>query len=346
MEHPGFFKKAGPFSLREVASAAEIALSTNLDEQKLFHDIKTLQSASQDHLSFLDNVKYIPQCQTTSAGGIFIAQKFTEYCPDTAIPLVAQTPYHCFAKILSLFYPEALHCKMAGSEGYEPGQLIHPSAELEEGVTIEPGVVIGPEVKIGSGTHIAAGAVIGYRVHIGRGCYIGSHVAVAHTLIGNNVILHAGVKAGQDGFGFAINPTGHLKVPQIGRVIIQDCVEIGANTTIDRGALEDTIIGEGTKIDNLVQIAHNVVIGQNCLMVAQSGISGSAELGNFVVVAGKAGIVGHLKVGDGAQLGGGSGLTMDVQPGERWMGYPAKPFRQWVREIKTLEKISERKSQK
>ena len=180
---------------------------------------------------------------------------------------------------------------------------------------IEPGAVVGAEARIGRGTRIAAGAVIGYRVTIGRDCYIGPLATVAHALVGDRVIIHSGVRIGQDGFGFAMGARGHLKVPQIGRVIIQDDVEIGANTTIDRGALKDTIIGEGTKIDNLVQIGHNVVIGRHCVIVAQVGISGSTELGDFVVMGGQSGTVGHIKIGTGAQIAGAAHPTKDVAAG-------------------------------
>jgi len=165
---------------------------------------------------------------------------------------------------------------------------------------------------------------------------------LTHTLVGDRVIIHAGVKAGQDGFGFAMGRHGHMKVPQIGRVIIQDDVEIGANTTIDRGGLKDTVIGEGTKIDNLVQIGHNVVIGRHCVIVGMVGISGSAELGDFVVVGGQAGIVGHIKIASGVQIAGGSGVTHDITQAGRYGGAPAKPLVQFAREIAALKQLATR----
>jgi UDP-3-O-[3-hydroxymyristoyl] glucosamine N-acyltransferase len=189
---------------------------------------------------------------------------------------------------------------------------------------------------------VAAGAVVGYRVAIGRGCYIGPNASVIHALVGDRVILHAGVRIGQDGFGFAMGPKGHLKVPQIGRVIIQNDVEIGANSCVDRGALKDTVIGEGTKIDNLVQIAHNVVVGRHCVIVAYVGISGSTELGDFVVMGGQAGVVGHIKIGTGAQVAGWSHVTHDILPGTRVGGTPAVPMIEYGRQIATLKKMGRR----
>jgi UDP-3-O-[3-hydroxymyristoyl] glucosamine N-acyltransferase len=192
-----------------------------------------------------------------------------------------------------------------------------------------------------SRTRIAAGAVVGYRCAIGRNCFIGPRAVVTHALIGNHVIIHAGVAIGQDGFGFAMGPQGHLKVPQIGRVIVQDNVEIGANSTIDRGALRDTIVGEGTKIDNLVQIAHNVVIGRNAILVAQSGVAGSTVLEDFVVMGGQSGVVGHIRIGAGAQIAGNSGVTSSIPAGERWGGTPARPVMIWARETALLKRLTE-----
>jgi UDP-3-O-[3-hydroxymyristoyl] glucosamine N-acyltransferase len=213
---------------------------------------------------------------------------------------------------------------------------------LEDGVRIEPGAVVGREAQIGRGTVIAAGAVVGYRVTIGRGCYIGPGASVIHALVGDRVIIHAGVRIGQDGFGFAMGPQGHLKVPQVGRVIIQDDVEIGANSCVDRGALKDTIIGEGTKIDNLVQIGHNVVIGRHCVIVGQVGISGSTELGDFVVMGGQSGAVGHIRIGSGAQIAGGSHATADIPPGARMGGTPAVPMIEFGRQIAILKRMGRR----
>jgi UDP-3-O-[3-hydroxymyristoyl] glucosamine N-acyltransferase len=187
---------------------------------------------------------------------------------------------------------------------------------------------------------IGANAVIGPRVRIGRQAAIGPGATIACALIGDRVIVHSGAHIGQDGYGFALGPRRHLKVAQVGRVIIQDDVEIGAGSTIDRGANRDTVIGEGTKIDNLVQIGHNVVIGRHCVIVSQVGISGSCVIDDFVAIGGQVGLAGHLHIGAGAQIGAASGVMNDVPAGQRWFGYPAQPAREHFRDVATLRKLS------
>ena len=346
MEHPGFFERAGPFTVRVVAEAVEAEVADGADLNFQIGNVQPLDGAAQGDLSFFDNPKYLPLLTATKAGACLLTPKFVGQAPSRTACLVTPEPYRAFAKAIALFYPDAVKPKVASSSTADHSSLIHPTASLEAGAIVEPGGVIGPEARIGKGTVIAAGSVIGYRVHIGRDCYIGPNATITHALVGNNVTIHAGVGVGQDGFGFAMGRAGHLKLPQIGRVIIQDWVEIGANTTIDRGALRDTIIGEGTKIDNLVQIGHNVVIGRHCVIVAQTGISGSTELGDFVALGGQVGVLGHVKIGAGAQIAASSNVRADVPPGSRWGGTPAKPLRLWFRELTLLQKLAERKDLK
>lgn len=337
MEHPGFFDRAGPFSLADVAKATGAEIADGGDAGLMLEDVRPLNSAGRNHVSFIDtNKKYLTQLDVTNAAACLISPALVPRLPKGTTGLVTKQPYHGFARALLLFYPQSMHPMV--TRGGAP--LVDPTAKLEDGVLIEPGAVVGADAQIGSGTRIAAGAVVGARVTIGRDCFIGPLATVTHTLMGDRVIIHSGVRLGQDGFGFAMGPGGHLKVPQIGRVIVQDDVEIGANTTIDRGALKDTIIGEGSKIDNLVQIGHNVVLGRHCVIVAQTGISGSTELGDFVVMGGQSGVSGHVKVGAGAQIAGAAHAVHDVPAGARYGGTPAKPLKEWAREIALLSRLA------
>lgn len=341
MEHPGFFQRAAPKPLAELAKATGAELTDVAKSDCLIENVRSLADAGPSDITFVDNKKYLAQLSKTAAAACLVHPKYIDRMPKTCTALTTLTPYHGFALALQLFYPGAMTTTIASSDADVP--LIDKTAQLEDGVLTEPGVIIGPHARIGRGTRIAAGAVIGANVHIGRDCYIGALASIAHALVGNHVIIHAGVRIGQDGFGFAMGPKGHLKVPQVGRAIIQDHVELGANTTVDRGALNDTIIGEGTKIDNLVQIGHNAIVGRHCVIVSQSAIAGSTELGDFVVMGGHCGTVGHIKIGSGAQLAGASHPKDDVPPGARMGGTPARPFKQWAKELAILARLARTK---
>jgi UDP-3-O-[3-hydroxymyristoyl] glucosamine N-acyltransferase len=340
MQHPGFFVRSPPLRLAELADRLGAGLAPQANGESLIEDVRPLAEAHPQHLSFLDNRKYMPQLRETRAGACLIAPEFADRVPQGTVALTLKAPYRGFATALQIFYPDALQPKAAMVAAGEP--LVHPSAHISEGALVEPGAVIGREARIGRGTTVAAGALVGYRVVVGEGCYIGPGVSLTHAIVGNRVILHAGVRIGQDGFGFAMGPQGHLKVPQIGRVLLHDDVEIGANSCVDRGALKDTVIGQGTKIDNLVQIGHNVVIGRHCVIVGQTGISGSTELGDFVVMGGQSGAVGHIKVGSGAQIAGGGHAKDDVPAGARMGGTPAVPMAEWARQIAALKRLGRR----
>jgi len=229
---------------------------------------------------------------------------------------------------------------LSTASGVDASASVAATARLEQAVTVDMGVRIGPRAEIGSATIVGANAVIGPEVRVGRNCAIGAGATIFHALIGDRVIVHPGARIGQDGFGYVPGKGGHLKVPQVGRVIVQDDVEIGAGTTIDRGASRDTVIGEGTKIDNLVQIGHNVTIGRHCLIAGQVGISGSCTLGDYVMLGGQVGLADHLTIGDGAQLAAASGVMHDVPPGQQWMGTPAKPVRAFMREFVMLARLT------
>lgn len=343
MSDPAFFPLPQPLSLDEVIalSGARLGNTGQVPEIQV-RSVSTLSDAGPDDLVFFDTQRYLPDFQRTRAGVCITLEKFAGQAPEGVVVLVSARPAQAFVAVTRHLFPCALRPQSVfGHRGVAPGACIHPTARLEDGVTIDPGVVIGPDVEIGSGSVICANAVIGAHVRIGRECAIGAGASLLHALVGNRVIVYPGARIGQDGFGYQPSPRGHLKVPQLGRVVLQDDVEIGACSTIDRGALRDTVIGEGTKIDNLVQIAHNVVIGRHCIVVSQTGISGSCTLGDFVMLGGQVGMVGHITIGDGAQIAASSNVKDDVPPGVRWGGSPAKPVRDWFREITTLKNLAQ-----
>jgi UDP-3-O-[3-hydroxymyristoyl] glucosamine N-acyltransferase len=258
--------------------------------------------------------------------------------PEGMALLVSPEPYRAYARIARVFYPEP-----AAEPGVHPSACVAASAELAEDVSIGANAVIGEGARIGRAVRIDASAVIGASVEIGEGSVIGANCVLSHCLVGAGVHLHPGVCIGNRGFGFAMGPEGHLDVPQLGRVIIEDNVEIGANSTVDRGAGPDTLIGAGSKIDNLVQIGHNVRLGRGCVLVAQSGVAGSTRLDDFVVLAAQAGVAGHLHVGTGAQIGGQAGVMRNLKPGEKVVGSPAMPVKKFFRLVNLWQQMVDRK---
>lgn len=343
MTAPAFFLKPEPLSVSAMAAATGATLKDGVDGAAVVTGVAPLESARPGDLTFLENANYAEAARQTQATACFIAPKFADRLPEGVIALVSNAPYKAYAQVAGLLFPAALRPgSQFGTTGVAPGAFVHPEARLEEGVIVDPGAVIGPHAEVGARTIVASGAVIGPHVRIGRDSSIGSGCTLQHCLLGNRVIIHPGVRVGQDGFGFAMGPGGHLKVPQLGRVIIQDDVEIGANTTIDRGTTRDTVIGEGTKIDNLVQIAHNVTVGRHCVIVSHVGIAGSSTLEDYVVLGGQAGVAGHVRIGMAAQVGAQSGVMRDLAAGGRYLGSPAKPARQTMKEIAMLERLATR----
>jgi UDP-3-O-[3-hydroxymyristoyl] glucosamine N-acyltransferase len=261
-------------------------------------------------------------------------------CPEGVAVLLVRDPGAAFARIVRLFFPQALEPLGLLGNGISDGAHVSAGADLEPDVSVEFGAVIASGVSIGSGTRIGAQTTIAPGVKIGRNCNIGPQVAIQHCVLGDNVILHPGVRIGQDGFGYSSSAEGHAKIPQVGRVIIQDDVEIGANACVDRGALRDTLIGEGTKIDNLVQIGHNVTVGRHCIIVSGVSLAGSVTLGDFVAIGGHTVINNHVVIGTGARIGAVSAVREDVPPGERWAGVPAQPAKQWIRGLIALARLA------
>lgn len=340
MADPRFYRAAGPFNLGELARIAEAKIADGADPERRFKDVQPLSAAGPEDLSFLDNKRYRDDFRRTRAGAVLVHPDLAKDAPNGTQVLVSRDPYRAYARVAAAFYPLP-----APVPGVHPAAHVDPTATLGRGCRVEAGAMIGANAEIGPGTVIGANAVIGPGVRVGEAGIVGPTATLENCLIGARVILHAGVRIGQDGFGFAPGPQGHLKVPQLGRVIIEDDVEIGANSTIDRGAGPDTVIGQGTKIDNLVQIAHNVRIGRGCIIVSLVGISGSTQIGDFVMLGGQVGIAGHLTVGDGARVAAQSGVMRDVEPGATVGGSPALPQREWLRAQAVLARMSRKQGE-
>jgi len=343
MSEPVFLRQSGGLTLDEVSALTGATLASTKPHSRRIVSIAPLDRASPHDLTFFVNRNFASAAAATHAGACLTTTSLAKSLPSQTAVLTVQEPYRAFVTVARELFPQALRPSSLSGAGDFANAHVDPSARMEDGVTIDPGAVIGPSVEIGNGSIIGANAVIGAEVRIGRDCSIGASTIISNTLIGDRVIIHPGCKIGQDGFGFVMGGKGHLKIPQVGRVIIQDDVEIGAGTTIDRGAIRDTVIGEGTKIDNLVQVGHNVSIGRHCIIVAQTGISGSSTREDFVVLGARVGLNNNVTIGEGAQIAGISVVHGDVPPGARWGGTPAKPVKQWFREMMILERLARQK---
>ncbi len=335
-----FYKSRGPFTVEEIATISgclDVRQGNAESNLTTIQGIASLEDAGIGHLSVLHNAKYVPALKTTKASFCMIHPDYVLQAPQNLTLFIDPYPYRAYAAIATAFYPDVEDTFVNQNEA------IHPTAKIGQNCLIEQGVVIGPCAEIGDNTKIGAHTVIGPHVKIGNNCSIAPHVTLFYCVIGNECILYPGVRVGQAGFGFHMDDKGHVKVPQLGRVLIHDDVEIGSNTTIDRGSLDDTIIGRGSRIDNLVQIAHDVQLGRGCVIVAQVGIAGSTKLGDYVIVAGQVGISGHLKIGSKTRIAAQSGVMRDVSPGETIAGSPAVPIKQWHRQTVCISNLTHKK---
>jgi UDP-3-O-[3-hydroxymyristoyl] glucosamine N-acyltransferase len=343
MADPRFFENRGPFTLAQICEKTGIALPAGADGTRPFADLADLSGASPAHISFFGGGAPLREAFAASRAGLCLISPNVRHAPapDSMILLETASVQQAFAAVARLFYPEH------SQPQWPQVQAISSDARIACDVALGIGVVIGPGAEIGEGTRIAPGAVIGPGVAIGRHCEIGANATISHAYIGDRVIILPGAHIGQPGFGFTANGAGYLKMPQLGRVIIQDDCEIGSATTIDRGALGDTVIGEGSKIDNLVQIAHNCQIGRHCVIAGQTGLAGSVVLEDGVVLAGQVGLGDHTRVGAGARMGAraGTGSRIFLPGGIDYGGAPAKPVREWAREIHAVTRLAKRRTQ-
>jgi UDP-3-O-[3-hydroxymyristoyl] glucosamine N-acyltransferase len=341
MTEPIFIRARGPVTLAEIAALTGVEVAGAADPLRAFDGAKPLDVAGPSELSFFENARFRDAFRATAAGACFVRSEDMDDAPGGLELLITKEPYRAYVTVARHLYErELIPGSVFGVRGVDPGASVHSDAELEDGVMVDPGAVIGPGAEIGAGSVIGANAVIGAGVRIGRDCSIGPGASILHALIGDRVIVHPGARIGQDGFGYISGRRGHVKVPQTGRVIVQDDVEIGAGTTIDRGAGRDTTIGEGTKIDNQVQIGHNVSIGRHCILVAFVGISGSVKIGDYVMMGGQAGVSEHVTIGDGARIAAASGVIKDVPDGVAVMGAPARPAREFLRTAAALNRLA------
>jgi UDP-3-O-[3-hydroxymyristoyl] glucosamine N-acyltransferase len=341
MTDPVFFAPSRRYSAAEIATLTGARLLDSRMADVVVTDIASASVGGEGKLIFIDGRRNAGLLEGRAAAAILCTDDVIKLIPAGIAVLVTPRPQQAFAQIGRLLYPGAASPRsLTGEKGVSPGAHVSKDALVAEGAIIEAGATVGPGAAIGSGTIVAPNAVVGAGTQIGRDCFIGPCVSVQYALLGNRVVVHGGAQIGQDGFGFVGGGRGPEKIPQIGRVIIQDDVEIGANTTVDRGAMSDTVIGEGTKIDNLVQIAHNVRIGRGCVIAGHCGLSGSVTLGDFVMLGGRVGIADHITIGSFAQVAASAGLMHDIPQGERWAGSPARPMREFFREVAAIRGLT------
>jgi UDP-3-O-[3-hydroxymyristoyl] glucosamine N-acyltransferase len=328
---PRFFLRAGPHSLAAVVDAAGAEAPPR---RLMLHRIAPLAAATAEDVTFcLNNRKYLPALQATKAAAVIVHPDMQDKVPGTAVAIVAADPLVAWAQVATLFHPLP-----PVTPGIHPSAVVAASARVDPTAEIGPLAVIGENAVVGARSRIGPLVVIGDGVVLGREVRIGPHACVTHALVGDRVYIYPGVRIGQEGFGFAITPEGFHSVPQLGRVVIGNDVEIGANCTVDRGAIDDTVIGDGTRIDNLVQIGHNVRIGRACVIVSQVGISGSAVLEDQVMMGGQSGMAGHLHIGTGARVGAQAGVISDVPARTDVIGSPAQPVKAFFKEVAAIRR--------
>ena len=336
---PRFFRQAGPQRLAAIMAAAGVAPEAPAPNPELaFTGVASLQAAGPTEVSFLENRRYLPVLKASRAGAVILLPNLAAQVPEGCLALPVAAPYLGFARVARLFHPPA-----QPSPGIHPTAVIGAGAVLGEGCEIGPYAVIGAGARLGAHCILGPHAVVGPGVELGEACQLHAHSSITHAVAGNRVVLHPGARVGQEGFGFAPTGDGGFEtMPQLGIVRLGDAVEVGANSCIDRGSQGDTVIGPGSRLDNLVQIGHNVRTGRGCVIVGQAGIAGSTTLGDYVQIAAQAGLTGHIEVGTAARIGAQAGVINDVAAKTDVLGSPAWPIRETWRAIAKLRQLGAR----
>ncbi len=338
-----FNKKMDYAKLEDVVFLTKSNVIGDYDKDKKIYGVSTLKEATENDVSFLINSKYVDDLKKTKAAAVFVDEKMAKKVPAGVVALIHENPHFAYTMCLEAMYNVPIFNRKSS---ISKKAHIAWSAKIGKNVEIQDGAYIDKNVEIGDNCKICANAVIYHDCKIGANTFIGANSVISYANIGKDCIIHNGAMIGQDGFGFVHHKMFNFKIPQIGKVIIGDYVEIGANTCIDRGALQDTIIGANTKIDNLVQIAHGVKVGGGCFFASGVGIAGSTEIGNFVQLGGKAGLAGHIKIADGVQVAGNSGVAKSIEkPMSAWGGSPAMPALKWHKMSIMLEKMVNNKKE-
>lgn len=332
-----FYKKSAPYKLSEIVKliGAEIVYSNDL----LIHNVKSLEEADVGDISFLSNIKYITQFQNTKASCCIVPENFLQESNNGTILLRVKNSYFFYAKLVDLFYSKA----KTYPNKIMPSAYISDSATIGSNCYIGHNVVIEAHAVIGDNCVIESGTFIDYGVVIGNRALIYSNVSISYSIIGDDVVILPGARIGQDGFGFATDKGIRKKIFHTGMVKIGNNVEIGSNTTIDRGSMNDTVIGDLCRIDNLVQIGHNAIIGRGSIIVAQVGISGSTTIGAYCALGGQSGISGHIVLGDKVQVAAKAGVIKDVESGVTVGGFPAVPIRDWHKQSVIMKQLTKKR---
>lgn len=333
---PRFFPHAGSQPLAALLAAVGDPCAVEAPANLMFAGVAPLAEATRADISYCEGARNAAALRRTGAGAVFVQEALRTAVPEGCLALVVRRPALAFSRVAAIFHP---------APAAPPG--IHPTAVLGADVEVGPGCHVGPYAVIGEGARLGAGCVIGPHAVVGAGvvlgdfCRLHAHASISHAICGNQVVLHPGARVGQEGFGFVPTPDGHfMTMPQLGLVRLEDRVEIGANACVDRGSHADTVLGAGTRLDNLVQVGHSVRTGAGCVLVAQVGVSGSTTLGRFVTVAGQAGLTGHLTIGDGARIGAQAGVMRDVPAGADMLGSPALPVKEAMRAMTMMKRLA------